>query len=175
MKERLRHGGPQEKEIAIPAEHAPVEIELLPGYKQLPPCVEDGATFEENATKKARHYAPHATGLLFADDSGLEVDALGGIMGKVADLTAIQYRMLNASKGPAVWSPRAQADKIAYQSVMKKMLEETPNLFIKQGTTEDLVVENHKVVGVETQEGIAYRRHPYQIAAIRRPNRAEQR
>jgi len=85
-----------------------------------------------------------------------EIDALGGIMGKVADQTAIQYRMLNASKGPAVWSPRAQADKLAYQSVMKKRLEATPNLFIKQGTTEDLIVENHKIVGVETQEGIAY-------------------
>jgi tRNA uridine 5-carboxymethylaminomethyl modification enzyme len=86
-----------------------------------------------------------------------EIDALGGIMGKVADQTAIQYRMLNASKGPAVWSPRAQADKLAYQSAMKKRLEATPNLFIKQGTTENLVIENRKVVGVETQEGIAYR------------------
>lgn len=86
-----------------------------------------------------------------------EIDALGGIMGKIADQTAIQYRMLNASKGPAVWSPRAQADKLAYQSVMKKTLEATPNLFIKQGTIEDLIVENHKVVGVKTQEGIAYR------------------
>jgi XTP/dITP diphosphohydrolase len=64
----------------------PVTIELLPGYKQLPPCVEDGATFDENAILKARHYGPHAPGLLapgphapgplFADDSGLEVDAL---------------------------------------------------------------------------------------------------
>jgi XTP/dITP diphosphohydrolase len=58
-----------------------VEIELLPGYRELPPCVEDGATFQENAVRKARHYAPHANGLLFADDSGLEVDALGGAPG----------------------------------------------------------------------------------------------
>ena len=58
-----------------------VSIELLPGYKQLPPCVEDGATFEENAIIKARHYGPHAPGLLFADDSGLEVDALQGAPG----------------------------------------------------------------------------------------------
>jgi XTP/dITP diphosphohydrolase len=56
-------------------------IELLPNYKQLPPCVEDGATFQENAIIKARHYGPHAAGLLFADDSGLEVDALGGAPG----------------------------------------------------------------------------------------------
>ena len=58
-----------------------VSIELLPNYKQIPPCVEDGATFEENAILKARHYGPHAAGLLFADDSGLEVDALHGAPG----------------------------------------------------------------------------------------------
>src|SRR5947209_7276543 len=63
------------------AGHAPVEIELLARYKQLPPCIEDGVTFEENAVKKALHYGPHAPGLLFADDSGLEVDALGGAPG----------------------------------------------------------------------------------------------
>lgn len=85
-----------------------------------------------------------------------EIDAMGGIMGKIADATAIQYRMLNSSKGPAVWSPRAQSDKLAYQTVMKKKLEETPHLFIKQGTTENLIVLDQKVVGVETQEGIAY-------------------
>ncbi len=86
-----------------------------------------------------------------------EIDALGGIMGKVADSTAIQYRMLNRSKGPAVWSPRAQSDKLAYQTAMKTRLEKVPNLFIKQGTTENLIIENDRVVGVETQEGIAYK------------------
>lgn len=86
-----------------------------------------------------------------------EIDALGGIMGKVTDSTAIQYRMLNASKGPAVWSPRAQADKLAYQTAMKKRLENTPNLQIKQGTTELLLTENQNIIGVETKEGIAYR------------------
>lgn len=85
-----------------------------------------------------------------------EIDALGGIMGKITEKTAIQYRMLNASKGPAVWSPRAQVDKLAYQTAMKKRLEETPHLYIKQGTTESLIVKHGKVVGVETVEGIAY-------------------
>lgn len=85
-----------------------------------------------------------------------EIDALGGIMGKVADSTAIQYRMLNRSKGPAVWSPRAQSDKLAYQTSMKQRLEKTAHLFIQQGTTENLIVEGERVVGVETQEGIAY-------------------
>lgn len=56
-------------------------IELLFSYKQIPPCVEDGATFDENAIIKARHYGPHAAGRLFADDSGLEVEALGGAPG----------------------------------------------------------------------------------------------
>lgn len=58
-----------------------VAIELLPDFDRIPPCVEDGATFEENAIRKARHYGPYAPGPLFADDSGLEVDALGGAPG----------------------------------------------------------------------------------------------
>jgi len=85
-----------------------------------------------------------------------EIDALGGIMGKMADETGIQFRMLNASKGPAVWSPRAQADKFAYQMRMKQRLEKTENLFIKQGTVESLLVENGSIIGVTTLEGISY-------------------
>lgn len=69
------------REFRLAAGHAPVEIELLPAYREIPSCVEDGATFEENAIRKARHYGVHAPGLLFADDSGLEVDALGGAPG----------------------------------------------------------------------------------------------
>jgi XTP/dITP diphosphohydrolase len=68
------------REFRMAAEQA-VEIEYLEAYRQLPPCVEDGETFEANAIRKALHYAPHAPGLLFADDSGLEVDALGGAPG----------------------------------------------------------------------------------------------
>lgn len=86
-----------------------------------------------------------------------EIDALGGIMGKIADQCAIQYRMLNASKGPAVWSPRAQIDRFAYQTAMKKTLEKVPNLFIKQGTVESLLIEGGVVRGVHTLEGIGYR------------------
>ena len=69
------------REFRMAAEQAPFEIDLLPNYKLLPPAVEDGVTFEENAVKKALHYSPHADGLLFADDSGLEVHALGGAPG----------------------------------------------------------------------------------------------
>src|SRR5271155_283741 len=85
-----------------------------------------------------------------------EIDALGGIMGKITDQTGIQFRMLNASKGPAVWSPRAQTDKFAYQMAMKQRLEQVPHLYIKQGTTESLLVEKNRVVGVCTLEGINY-------------------
>jgi XTP/dITP diphosphohydrolase len=69
------------REFRMAADSTRVAIELLPGFKQLPAAVEDGATFEENAIKKALHYGPHADGLLFADDSGLEVEALGGAPG----------------------------------------------------------------------------------------------
>jgi tRNA uridine 5-carboxymethylaminomethyl modification enzyme len=85
-----------------------------------------------------------------------EIDALGGIMGKMADRTGIQFRMLNASKGPAVFSPRCQADKAAYAQEMKAYLELVENLEIKQGTIQSLVVEQDQVVGVDTIEGIRF-------------------
>lgn len=85
-----------------------------------------------------------------------EIDALGGEMGKVIDATGIQYRMLNSAKGPAVWAPRAQADKVAYQYAMKHRLERTPNLDIKQGTIEDLLIDSDRITGVTTKEGITY-------------------
>lgn len=83
-----------------------------------------------------------------------EIDALGGLMGKVADRRSIQFRMLNASKGPAVRSPRSQADKALYALEMKKRLEEIPNLTILQGTISSLLVENQTISGVETLEGV---------------------
>src|SRR5271157_5064750 len=82
-----------------------------------------------------------------------EIDALGGLMGKVADRRSIQFLMLNASKGPAVRSPRSQADKALYALEMKHRLEKTEHLEIKQGTTESLIVEGGRVAGVATQEG----------------------
>lgn len=85
-----------------------------------------------------------------------EIDALGGEMGKVIDCTGIQYRMLNETKGPAVWAPRAQADKAAYQLEIKHRLEKTANLEIKQGTIEDLIIREDRIQGVITKEGILY-------------------
>src|SRR6476620_10817080 len=70
-----------------------------------------------------------------------EIDALGGEMGRVIDATGIQFRMLNMSKGAAMHSPRAQADKKAYQFEMKRLVEEQPNLSLRQEIVEDLIVE----------------------------------
>lgn len=86
-----------------------------------------------------------------------EIDALGGAMGKVIDKTHIQMRMLNTGKGPAVRALRAQADKVLYQNEMKRLLEEQENLTIHQAVVEDLIVEDDKIVGLETQVGAIYR------------------
>ncbi|MFJ8087919.1 tRNA uridine-5-carboxymethylaminomethyl(34) synthesis enzyme MnmG [Lysinibacillus sp. NPDC095746] len=86
-----------------------------------------------------------------------EIDALGGVMGKVIDKTHIQMRMLNTGKGPAVRALRAQADKVLYQQEMKRVLEETENLTIHQGMVEELIIENGEVKGVITQIGAIYR------------------
>ena len=85
-----------------------------------------------------------------------EIDALGGEMGKNIDKTYIQIKMLNTSKGPAVHSLRAQADRKRYQTEMKHTLEKQPNLYIKQAEIVDIKVENDKVVGVETDVGAVY-------------------
>jgi tRNA uridine 5-carboxymethylaminomethyl modification enzyme len=71
-----------------------------------------------------------------------EVDALGGIMGEVTDAVGIQFRLLNTSRGPAVWSPRAQCDKQQYRQKMREVLESQPNLFIKQAEVAELIVEH---------------------------------
>lgn len=86
-----------------------------------------------------------------------EIDALGGEMGKNIDKTYIQMRMLNTGKGPAVRALRAQADKVLYQREMKKTLERQPNLTLRQGMVEKLIVENGVCQGVITKTGAAYR------------------
>lgn len=82
-----------------------------------------------------------------------EIDALGGAMGRVTDACAIQFRMLNSAKGAAVWSPRAQCDKVAYQRAMKRELELCENLEVKQAMTESFILEDGKLTGVETIYG----------------------
>lgn len=86
-----------------------------------------------------------------------EIDALGGEMAKVSDATAIQFRMLNTKKGPAVRSPRAQADKRLYQKEMRRRLEAQENLTIRQDVAESLLVEKRKAVGVMGQTGACYK------------------
>ncbi|MBR4918994.1 MAG: tRNA uridine-5-carboxymethylaminomethyl(34) synthesis enzyme MnmG [Bacteroidales bacterium] len=82
-----------------------------------------------------------------------EIDALGGMSGIVTDHTMIQFRMLNLSKGPAMWSPRAQCDKTAFSLYWRQVLEQTPNLKLRQDTVTKLLFQKDRVVGVETQLG----------------------
>jgi tRNA uridine 5-carboxymethylaminomethyl modification enzyme len=85
-----------------------------------------------------------------------EIDALGGEMGKATDLTGLQFRMLNLKKGPAVWSPRAQCDKKAYQFRLKWICESEPNLDVKQGQSSKILHKDGQVFGVETSLEVQY-------------------
>lgn len=86
-----------------------------------------------------------------------EIDVLGGLMGIVTDKTAIQYRMLNMSKGPAVWGPRAQVDRIQYRIEVRKILENIKNLFIKQAIVKELIIRGKRITGVVTDAGTIYK------------------
>src|SRR6266446_6589372 len=94
-----------------------------------------------------------------------EIDALGGIMGVNADATGIQFRMLNRARGPSVRAPRVQCDKKAYQFRMKAFLEATENLDVKQSTVSGIIVDNGKVVGVETDLGLTFAAHTVVITS----------
>src|ERR1700690_3337666 len=82
-----------------------------------------------------------------------EVDALGGVMGEGADAVGIQFRLLNTSRGPAVWSPRAQMDKKLYRARMREVLEQEPNLRIKQAEVAALNIETGRATGVTLRDG----------------------
>src|SRR6187551_437088 len=95
-----------------------------------------------------------------------EIDALGGVMGRAIDATGIQFRLLNRRKGPAMHSPRAQADKKGYQFEVKRLVEEQPNLALRQEVVDDLLYEEvandngeqkYKITGVRVRGGIEYR------------------
>ena len=83
-----------------------------------------------------------------------EIDALGGYSGIVSDQTAIQFKMLNRSKGPAMWSPRVQSDRMRFAETWRLMLEHTPNLDFYQDMVKSVLIENNKVIGIETSLGI---------------------
>jgi len=82
-----------------------------------------------------------------------EIDALGGIMGQISDRTGIQFRMLNKSKGPAVWSPRCQSDRVLYSEEAYRIISQTENLEIVEGSAVDVLTENGKVIGIKNADG----------------------
>ena len=86
-----------------------------------------------------------------------EIDALGGVMARAADRAGIQWRTLNASKGPAVRATRCQADRALYKATVRSVLENTPNLVLFQQAVDDLMLEGDRVVGVVTQMGLCFR------------------
>ena len=85
-----------------------------------------------------------------------EIDALGGQMGIVSDKTAIQFRMLNRSKGPAMWSPRVQSDRMKFSETWREIIENTPNLDMWQDTVTELLLDNKSVTGVKTRMGVTF-------------------
>ncbi len=85
-----------------------------------------------------------------------EIDALGGYTAKITDKSTIQFRMLNRSKGPAMWSPRAQCDKQKFSKYWKEQLEKQNNLFLREDTVIDLKTENNKIVSVQTKLGATF-------------------
>lgn len=86
-----------------------------------------------------------------------EIDALGGMMGIITDRSAIQFRMLNRSKGPAMWSPRAQSDRMTFSRLWRESLENTPNLSMWQDSATELIIEKGVVAGVKTALGVTFR------------------
>lgn len=94
-----------------------------------------------------------------------EVDALGGVMGRATDLACIQFRMLNRSKGPAVWSPRAQCDRGLYRRAVRMLLERQPHLDFAQGTVAGFVMQGARVVGVSTREGRRFGARSFVVTA----------
>lgn len=85
-----------------------------------------------------------------------EIDALDGVMGRAIDRGGIQFRMLNKRKGPAVWGPRAQADRKLYAAAMQELIRVQPNLTVIEGSVEDLIVENNRIGGVTIQDGCRF-------------------
>ena len=85
-----------------------------------------------------------------------EIDALGGHMGIISDATALQFRMLNRSKGSAMWSPRVQSDRMKFSAAWRKVLESTPGLYLWSDSVSRLIIENGAVRGVETLHGARF-------------------
>src|SRR5213080_3979705 len=147
--------------IVVGAGHAGVEAALAPARMGL-----RTALLTMNADTVAQMSCNPAIGGVAKGQIVREIDALGGVMGRCTDASGMQFRVLNASKGPAMHSPRAQADKKLYQFTMKRWVEEQPNLTLRQELVEALVLEDfndsasaakRQVVGVLANGGTFYR------------------
>ena len=139
---------PKVSAIVVGAGHAGVEAALAIARCGFPVLV---LTMDTNAI--ARMSCNPAIGGLAKGHIVREIDALGGEMGRATDATGIQFRMLNKSKGPAVWAPRAQADKKQYELYMQRALESEKNIALKQAQVVELIVRNGKCEGVRTKDG----------------------
>jgi tRNA uridine 5-carboxymethylaminomethyl modification enzyme len=137
--------------IVIGAGHAGCEAALAAARMGMSTCI-----FTMNLDTIGQMSCNPAIGGLAKGHLVREIDALGGEMAKVTDSAGIQFRMLNMSKGPAVWSLRAQADRVLYRLKMRQVLEAQENLDIKQATAEEIVVEDGMVKGVRTALGMPY-------------------
>src|SRR3954464_9740217 len=147
--------------IVVGAGHAGVEAALAPARMGLRTCL-----LTINADTVAQMSCNPAIGGVAKGQIVREIDALGGVMGKCIDASGIQFRVLNASKGPAMHSPRAQADKKLYQFTMKRWVEEQENLTLRQELVEGLLLEEwadsaspavRRVTGVLANGGTLYR------------------
>ncbi|MCG6552905.1 MAG: tRNA uridine-5-carboxymethylaminomethyl(34) synthesis enzyme MnmG [Candidatus Magnetominusculus sp. LBB02] len=137
--------------IIIGGGHAGCEAALAASAMGLGTCL-----FTMNIDSIAQLSCNPAIGGLAKGHLVREIDALGGQMAKTTDAAGIQFRVLNRSKGPAVWSMRAQADRALYKSHMKEALDASANLAIKQAAIEELLVENNKITGVLTASSETY-------------------
>jgi len=137
--------------VVIGAGHAGCEAALASARIGMSTCI-----FTMNLDTIGQMSCNPAIGGLAKGHLVREIDALGGEMAKVTDRAGIQFRMLNRSKGPAVWSLRAQADRVLYRLRMRQVLEAERNLDIKQATIEEILVEDGRVKGIMTALGICY-------------------
>jgi tRNA uridine 5-carboxymethylaminomethyl modification enzyme len=138
--------------LIIGAGHAGVEAALAGAKLGLRTCL-----LTMNADAVAQMSCNPAIGGVAKGQIVREIDALGGMMGRVTDIAGIQFRILNRTKGPAMHSPRAQCDKKLYQFTMKRLVEEQPNLTLRQEMVEGLLLEDRRVTGVMARGDTIYR------------------
>src|SRR5260370_4871625 len=138
--------------IVVGAGHAGIEAALGAGRVGCHTCL-----LTMNADTVGQMSCNPAIGGLAKGHLAREIDAIGGEMGKTTDMTGLQFRMLNLKKGPAVWAPRAQCDKKAYQFRLKWICERQEKLDVKQGQTARLLVQEGEIYGVATTLGVHYR------------------